>query len=61
MSDQKIHLILKPGNRNAPITPVLIESLEGIEGWNRIAAEKGRASWVDGALLRPRSRYIFMK
>jgi hypothetical protein len=56
MSDRSIHLIPKPDDSTVPAE---IEQLENQEKLNRLADELGRANWIDGARLQPRSRYSY--
>jgi len=56
MSTRSIYLIPKP---DGSTVPARIKQLENKERLNRLADEFGRASWIDGARLRPRSRYSY--
>ncbi len=55
MSDRSIHLT--PDDSTVPAE---IEQLENQEKLNRLADELGRASWIDGARLQPRSQYSYL-
>lgn len=60
MIDRSSHLKPTLDHSTPSKTPSGIKGLEEKKSWNRLADELGRASWLDGARLQPRSRYSYM-